>query len=327
MAKTKIIHKLMYRLARNEKLTINTELANNFNINTRTLNRYLDEIANDYKDIIVVEKEKSLAHSRKPSVYSAIDPKKDLVNTLNFFFEKRTDLGWVLQLLHERDPILSNDGAYQEEINKLISRDSDTYVFKSTPFEILNSTSQKIFTKLKTAIKYSEYKTIVYDYDGEENLEDVKCLKLVFTQNNWYLAIEEKTELFRLLRISFIQELNVSKKGNYQKGRMQLKYEKHYEKIQNAMTLYGEANQIATCKASARIAKYFKKDMKPFLNSQKYLKTCDDGSIDFELSYTQAIEILPFIKQWLPDIKILKPQSLADELKQDILQASQDYIS
>jgi predicted DNA-binding transcriptional regulator YafY len=106
-----------------------------------------------------------------------------------------------------------------------------------------------------------------------------------------------------------------------------VKYKKHFENIQNAMTLYGEPIKKATCKASAKIAIYFQKDMKPFLSSQKYIRTCDDGSIDFELSYTQAIEVLPFIKQWLPDIKILEPKSLIDTLKKDILQASSDYIS
>lgn len=326
MTKTKAIYELMHRLAKGEELTNNTKLANEFDIDTRTLGRYLNDLKDNYSDIITIEKKKIEDHPRQPNVYRAIKPKQDLATTLQFFFENRTDLGWVLQLLHEKDPTLAVDGEYKNEINKLISQESDIFVFKSTPFEILDEKHQKIFAKSKAAIKYSVHKTITYHYNHKEVLEDVKCLKLIFTQNNWYLAIEDKDESFRLLRVSFIEDISPSEKGGYQKSKMQ-KYERHYQNIQNAMTLHNEPIKKAVCKASPKVAVYFQKDMKPFLNSQRYLKTCDDGSIDFELSYTQPIEILPFIKQWLSDIKILEPSSLVDVLKQDILQASNNFIS
>ena len=316
----------MYLLSKGEELTINTELANKIGVNTRTLARYLDDIKNDYSDIITVEKKKIINHPRQPNVYRAINQKEDLATMLQFFFERRTDLGWVLQLLHEKDPALAVDGEYQEEISKLISQESDIFVFKSTPFEILDNEHQKIFAKLKNAIKYNMHKSISYNYSHKETLEDVKCLKLIFTQNNWYVAIENKKESFRLLRVSFIEDVLPSSKGSYQKSKIQ-KYESYYQNIQNAMTLSNQPIQKAICKASPKIAIYFHEGMKPFLNSQRYLKTCKDGSIEFELSYTQPIEILPFIKQWLPDIKVLEPASLKDVIKQDILQASQDYMS
>ena len=326
MKKTTIIYELMYLLSKGEELTVNTELANKIGVNTRTLARYLDDIKNDYSDIITVEKKKIINHPRQPNVYRAINQKEDLATMLQFFFERRTDLGWVLQLLHEKDPTLAVDGEYQEEISKLISQESDIFVFKSTPFEILDEEHQKIFAKLKNAIKYNLHKSISYNYNHKETLEDVKCLKLIFTQNNWYVAIENREESFRLLRVSFIEDVLPSSKGSYQKGKIQ-KYESYYENIQNAMTLSDQPIQKAICKVSPKIARYFQEGMKPFLNSQRYLKTHEDGSIEFELSYTQPIEILPFIKQWLPDIKVLEPASLRDVLKQDILQASQDYIS
>jgi len=326
MRKTAIIYELMHLLSKGEELTINTELANKVGVNTRTLARYLDDIKNDYSDIITVEKKKTINHPRQPNVYRAIKQKEDLAMMLQFFFERRTDLGWVLQLLHEKDPALSIDGEYQEEISKLISQESDIFVFKSTPFEILNDEHQKIFAKLKNAIKYNLHKSISYNYNHKETLEDVKCLKLIFTQNNWYVAIENENEAFRLLRVSFIEDILPSSKGSYQKGKIQ-KYESYYQNIQNAMTLSDKPIHKAICKASPKVAIYFQEGIKPFLNSQRYLKTHEDGSVEFELSYTQPIEILPFIKQWQPDIKVLKPVSLIDILKQDILQALQDYIS
>jgi len=324
MKKTKIIYELMYRLAKGDELTINDYLANDFDISTKTLGRYLNDIKDDYEDLITIEKKQMINHSRKPYVYRAINKSKDLAMMLQFFFERRTDLGWVLQLLHEKDSTLANEGEYHDEIHKIISQESDIFVFKSTPFEIFDTEHQKIFSELKRSIKYNVYKNLSYNYTYKEHLEDVKCLKLIFTQNNWYVAIENREESFRLLRVSFIEDVSASKKGSYQVTTVH-KYESYYPHIQNAMTLYSKPIQKAICRASPKIAMYFQENMKSFLNSQKYLTTNEDGSIDFEISYTQPLEILPFIKQWLPDIKILEPVSLVNVLKQDLVKASNDY--
>jgi len=131
---------------------------------------------------------------------------------------------------------------------------------------------------------------------------------------------------FRLLRLSFIQAVEPSKKGSFQESKV-IQYENHYDKIQNAMTLHDVLQTKAILLASPKIAIYFEEGMKPFLNSQKYIRTNEDGSVEFELSYTQTIEILPFIKTWLPDIKILSPSSLIDVLMDDIKSASSDYLS
>ncbi len=58
--------------------------------------------------------------------------------------------------------------------------------------------------------------------------------------------------------------------------------------------------------------------MKPHLKSQKFIRKNGDGSVEFTLEYTQPIEVLPFIKKWLPDLQILSPKELSDELKEDL---------
>ena len=59
--------------------------------------------------------------------------------------------------------------------------------------------------------------------------------------------------------------------------------------------------------------------MKPFFPSQKFIKTNDDGSIDFSIDYTNYMEIAPFIKQWQPDITILSPDTLREKIRKDLL--------
>ena len=57
--------------------------------------------------------------------------------------------------------------------------------------------------------------------------------------------------------------------------------------------------------------------MKKFFPSQKFISEDENGVI-FTINYTQPLEILPFIKRWLPSMEILEPQELKDELKKDL---------
>lgn len=84
------------------------------------------------------------------------------------------------------------------------------------------------------------------------------------------------------------------------------------KQLQNSMTLYGKEKKRATLKATPCIARYFEKEMKVFLSTQKYKSTLEDGSVIFSVDYTQELEILPFIQKWLPDLVILEPQELKD---------------
>ena len=58
--------------------------------------------------------------------------------------------------------------------------------------------------------------------------------------------------------------------------------------------------------------------MKKFLPSQKFIEELEDGSIVFTLEYTQALEILPLVQKWLPDLIILEPKELKDKYLHNI---------
>ena len=157
-----------------------------------------------------------------------------------------------------------------------------------------------------------------------ENLTDAKCLKIVFTDSNWYLAIEDADGNFRLLRVAFIASL--SKSSKKYEGKILKEYKTYFNKIQNAMSLPSETTRIALLKASPKVAIYFKEGMKLFFPTQKFKKKLDDGSIIFSIDFTQDMEILPFIKRWLPDIEILEPKDLRETFKEQ-LKAALDILS
>jgi len=96
------------------------------------------------------------------------------------------------------------------------------------------------------------------------------------------------------------------------------KYNSFFKTFQNSMTLYAVEKKKAILQTTPKVAKYFKKDMKKFFSSQEFIKEMDDGSVRFSIEFTQPLEILPFIKRWLPDITIIEPNELKEQYRKDL---------
>jgi len=189
--------------------------------------------------------------------------------------------------------------------------------------EFQDSKISEFYDDLVDAIKNHKYLRLEFSYDQIGIYNNVKPVKIVFIDNNWYIAFEytnkEKTD-FVFRRLAFMKDLQelkyfkYSDKDTFQTKELQ-KYMEFIQNIQNSMSLYGVKPQTATLKASPSIAKYFDKNMKKFLSSQKFVKKEDDGSIIFTVEYTHDLEILPFVQKWLPDLIVLEPEDLRDRYK------------
>jgi len=227
---------------------------------------------------------------------------------------KSEDISWILSNINQSSPEILKD--LENDIKNILQNDRDIFVFKNYIMENLEG-KEEIFNELKNAVKNKEKRKIVYEFDEIREIE-VNCLKLVFVDNNWYLAAED-AEGFRFLRLSFIKRVKPNFLGKRYKSSK--KYEEFLKTFQNSLTLYGVKPKKARILATKEIAKYFKNGMKKFLPSQKFIRENEDGSVEFEISYTQALEILPFIKKWLPNLIILSPDDLKEELKEDLKNA------
>jgi predicted DNA-binding transcriptional regulator YafY len=319
------IYKLLEKLYQKEELYAQKKSTlDELGVCSQTLGRYLNTIQKLFGSILISEKRQISHTGRKTTVLRIPDPKKDAPKVVKFFFETQNDLSWLLTLIYENDPTLLQqieEKEIKQAIETIINTDKNTFLFCSNPFENLqNSSIIRHFNALKKAVREHEYRTIKYSYNTKEIIEDAKCLKLIFLENNWYLAIETKDENLRLLRVSFIQEVHYSKKISYQLQVLN-KYENYFKTIQNPFTLHNTTEQTALLKASPKVAKYFQPHMKAFFSSQKFIKSFDDGSVLFSIRYTQHMEILPFVKKWLPDITILEPLELKEAFKKDLLLA------
>ncbi len=259
----------------------------------RTIQRLIGEFQAKYNSVIEVA-------GRRRKTYKLATP-MDLITESFDHFE---DLAWFFQMAHDADPEVFK--ALEEHTR----HDKHIYKFKNTPFEDISSIeSKQSFQRLKRIIEAREYAKITFlnDEDAHDNL---KCLKLVFMDSNWYVAFVDTEEKLRFGRINFIEKVDYGSKTGHFQPSLVAKQMQFLENVQNSMTLYGEEKKVATIKATPKIARYFDKGMKIFLSSQKFKEKLDDGSVIFTLEYTQELEILPFIQKWLPDLIILEPQEL-----------------
>ena len=323
--KTLTIFKILKKLVEKQEIyPSDAQLLDELKIKERTLRRYIEDIKDLFPETFVTENKLIGQGKRSTGVLRVSDKSKDVITILEYLLKNSNDIGWLITLLNENDPNLLSE--FEKEISKQVKEDSKVFLFKTNPLEALqDEPSKRYLGELRSAVMRREYRDIRYKYIGEvENLMDSKCLKIVFTDGNWYLAIEDNEENFRLLRVAFIVSLSKSSK-NYQ-SKILDKYKTHFNKIQNAMSLPSEPFQRAVLKASPKVSIYFRKGMKSFFPSQKLNETMSDGSVIFSIDFTQDMEILPFIKRWLPDIEILEPKSLRDKFK-DELKAALDLLN
>ena len=322
--KVENLYRLMEKLAGGEEAyPQNTRLQAELEVDERTLRRYLEDIHRLYGHIVVTEKKSTERGGRRVTIYRVADREKDVSEIFRFFVENEEDLGWLLQLVHENDPRLLREGGatLHAQMEDILKKDESIFQFVGSPFENLeNPTLKNHFKHLRTAVKNREYRDIYYNKESPQRLRDVKCLKLFHMNDNWYLAAEMPDGRFRFLRLAFIEKIGYSKgKSSYRYETLE-KYAPFFKHVQNAMTI-PELSQKATLQASANVAVYFREGMKPFFPSQTFVEEKGDGSVVFTVDYTQPMEILPFIKHWLPDIEILRPDDLKKRLKEDLQSA------
>lgn len=194
--------------------------------------------------------------------------------------------------------------------DSLMKKDNKIFFLKEPPFEELIAT--KHLQILKSAIYFKKYVDIVYKSDETYYFNKVKPLKIVFAENNWYLAILSKDPInngFKFLRINFIQE--IMQYSNTFKTPVEVDY--FFKNFQSLFTSYNEPFFPVTVKVDAEVARHFK--VKKFLKSQKIVQENDDGSLLIEYAINNDNEILLLAKRWLPHMKIISPQYLQKELE------------
>lgn len=296
---------IMTELEKKQDKTLTAyDLERSLNKSPKQIERYMQELQSEFHNIIGVRVGRRKGYK--------------LIDTFDVFveaFKNFNKLDELMYLAAKSNPELF------EKMQYTINKNKSPHIFKGHIFESV--TNYTIFENLKKAINNNEYREIKF-FDNSEKLE-VKCIKFVFIDNNWYLAYVDSNDVLKLGRVSFIEEVNYASKISYQVSSVKKHLESLSKDLQNSLTLFDQTPKEATIKANANIAKYFKKDMKKFLSSQRFKEDLDDGSVHFTLKYTQELEILPFIQRWMPDLTILSPIELRNAYVEKLSQASLNH--
>jgi len=286
-----------FNLSQDKTLTAYDEaLTSRLTQGTKQIGRLLADLELEFDAIIKLE-------GKKRATYKLVKPIDLFVET----FEHTDSIDWFFHMAHDADPEIF------KALEGYTNKNKHVYKFINKPFEDIDKLkSNGILKKLEVAVKLREYRKI--KFSSIDAIDNLRCLKLLFIDNNWYIATSGEDDNVYLSRVSFIEDVSyASNISKFQKSsvKKQMKFiDKH---IQNSFTLYDTPVKTATIKASPEKARYFEKGMKPFFSSQKFKEKLDDGSIVFTLKYTQSIEILPFIQKWLPHLVILEPEELKEE--------------
>ena len=308
--KTTALFKLMELfLSQKEISPYDKAITDEFGCDKKTIERYLKEIESLYSHIVTIKR------SRK-NVWKLIT-----VSTIfEEFIKNSEDISQLFLMAQEFDPYIFKE-LEKGTLSKIAKNDENVFLFKNSIMEDMKEEQTKeVFKNLKRAIKNYEYRDMVYYYKASKEYKNIKCLKLMFMDNNWYLVFINDKNGLEFARLSFIESVSYASKNSYQKREIE-PYVAFLKRVQNAMTLYGVTPKVATIKATPAIAKYFEPHMKKFLPSQKFQKKLDDGSIIFTIEYTQELEVLPFVQKWLPDLIVLEPQELQDAFKKKLQRA------
>jgi len=295
-----------FTLSIDKTLTAYSEaLTERLPLGPKQLGRLLSDLELEFDAIIKLE-------GKKRATYKLIKPIDLFVET----FENSDNIDWFFHMAHDADPEIF------KELESFTNQNKIVYKFINTPFEdmeILRSSG--ILKKLESAVKHREYRKIKFA-GLDKALDNQKCLKLLFIDNKWYTATVGEDAIARLSRVAFIEDVTyAANMSSFQKSSVKKQMNFIENEIQNSFTLYGVEKKVAIIRAVPSKARYFKKGMKKFLSSQKFLEELEDGSVLFSVDYTQSLEILPLIQKWMPNLVIVEPQGLKEEYKQ-ILQES-----
>ena len=276
-------------------------------ISTKQLGRFLDALSLEIDNI------ETIKIGRKKA-YRLIKPIDLFIET----FKHSHDISWIFHMLQDGDPEVF------KELEQFTKKTKHVFQFKNTPFEDTKTIEEKeIFKTLKRAVKNREYVKITFK-GNDTPIDNLRCLKLIFMEGNWYLAYVNTSDKLRFGRVSFMHKVEYATKRESFQPISVTKQMAFLKTIQNAMTLYDVPKKTARLKVNSYNAKYFTPEMKPFFSSQKFEKQLEDGSIIFTVEYTQIMEIMPFIQSWLPSISILEPDSLKEAYRQRLIKAQEN---
>ncbi len=168
---------------------------------------------------------------------------------------------------------------------------------------------------IERAIK--ERKTIKCNYDDEKHpiyTTTINPLKIVNFDGFWYLIALRK-DILKKYYLKNISNPAITDDAFETDSKLQ-------ELLNNSISIWFQEDKEAfevKLYADEHATKYFKRRPLP---TQKINSLNNDGTMEFSVSITHAMEILPIIKYWVPHLFVIKPKQIKKMVEKDI----QNYL-
>ena len=316
-SQTKRVLELIKRFNDGQKVYINV-LQNDINwwndtrqepMSEKSIRRDLDVIK-DYFPFELVRGEKGCYKAVTRSTIDNFinkDTKALLIQTFNI--AQRNNLLKSLDIDESDKKILENE----------IKKSKDCYEFISKPFESKKG-DETLLKDLENAIHHKRYIKVIYNTLSGTQEFNLKPYKIVFINENFYLASENTDERFKftMLRLSQIESLELLKEQFHHNPDIK----DFIKQLQTPFPLYKPNFREHLIKVLIHVdkdkAKFFK--LKKYLPSQNIEKENADTSLLVSFQVSQEREMEELIKKWIPYIKVIEPLSLKEKIESELKQ-------
>ena len=284
------------------------------------INQIYEILKNNTHGMTITELSKELDVSTKTI-------QRDLYEVLNEFGAIKEGRTWKINPKLTKDNLASNEklilgildemakGAgkvFYSKAHSLLSQVTQQLehpIFANVNSEFLEEKNMILFEQMEKAIKQKV--EIIFDY--EKYQFHVKPLKLAFFDGFWYLLalhIKKDKETFKKYHLKTIRNIQI------QENTFEIP-EIIEERLRYANSVWFNLDEQFPVKlfVDKNIRKYFER--KP-LRGQSITGEDKDGSIQIEIKITNEMEIIPLIFWYIPYIKVLEPQWLADMVKERV---------
>jgi len=286
---------ILQRLNDGEALGVK-ELASEFGVSTRTVQR-------DFNEKLV-------------GSYPIFQENKKWKMQDGFKIEKIRNIEdqIVLDIIEKiTDGIGGNFGSRSKRLLEKLKNDEQSPIYTKLNIEDISDRLEDI-ALLETAIKQKCEITCQYSYNNSRYDTTLKPLKIVNYEGFWYLIALRKDEI----RKYYLKELsNIKLTDTIFKVDTKID-----DLLDNSISIwFNQYNNPFEVKLFAKkgASKYFQRRPLP---TQSTLSLNEDDTMEFIVTITHEMEILPIIKYWIPYLYVVEPIWLKDIVKEDL----QNYL-
>jgi len=284
---------ILSRLNDGEALSVKA-LAEEFNVSDRTIQR-------DFNERLIS--------------FPVYQDKKKWKMQDGFRLEKSTSVEDAVVLDIMQKLIEGAGNTFSAKANKLLSKiknDSYNPIYAKLDMEDIGDKLKEV-QELELAITKKKQIKCRYDFEGYSKELDLKPLKIANYEGFWYLiALDSRNDILKKYYLKNIKNIQLSDETFKSTDKLN-------NLLDNSISIWFDQNvepYRVILHISSEVAKYFKR--KPISKSQITESLYEDGSMNVSVEITSEMEIIPFVKYWIPHIKILEPMRIDEAINDDL---------